>query len=188
VLIARSTFQYDNYAIMGNMENYAGNYSGNSPPPNFYTTYNDQTLTVRGNLTGRTDYTDVVNQISETYNNKIDIFGNVVQQQVPCCNLNTYVYSVKTYLSSPDQIINGDPGGVHLTRLLTRDFNTSLTTADTDANSLTTTFTYDNSGRPTQTTLPSGATSTVAYNDGTMSPSSSLSYTSGGSQITVTSS
>jgi RHS repeat-associated protein len=188
VLIAKSTYQYDNYAVMGNMENYGGNYSGGSAPPSYNTVYNDQTLTVRGNLTGSSDYTDMVNQVSETYNNKIDIFGNVVQQQVPCCKLNTYVFTVDTYWSSPDQTIDGDPNGVHLTNLLTHDFNTSLTTQDTDPNNLSTSFSYDNSGRRTQTTLPTSATMNTTYNDGTMSPSSSTTYTSSGSQIAVTTS
>jgi RHS repeat-associated protein len=188
VLIAKTTYQYDNYAVMGNMENWGGNYSGGSPPPGYNTVYNDQTLTVRGNLTGVSDYTDVVNQISETYNNKIDIFGNMVQQQVPCCNLNTYTFTVNTYWSVPDQTIKGDPNGVHLTKLLTHDFNTSLTTQSTDPNNLSTSFAYDNSGRPTQVTSPTGATVSVTYNDGTMSPSSSASYSSSGSQNTVTSS
>ncbi|HWX39559.1 MAG TPA: RHS repeat-associated core domain-containing protein [Blastocatellia bacterium] len=188
VLIAKSTYQYDNYALMGNMENYGGNYSGGSAPPGYNTTYNDQTLTIRGNLTGSSDYTDVVNQISETYNSKIDIFGNMAQQQVPCCNLNTYTFTVDTYWSTPDQTIKGDPSGVHLTKLLTHDFNTSLTTQETDPNNLSTSFSYDNSGRPTQVTPPTGATGAATYNDGTMSPSSSASYMSGGSQITVTTS
>jgi RHS repeat-associated protein len=188
VLIAKSTYQYDNYAVMGNMENYGGNYSGGSAPPGYNTTYNDQTLTIRGNLTGSSDYTDVVNQISQSYNNKIDIFGNMVQQQVPCCNLNTYTFTVSTYWSIPDQTIKGDPNGVHLTKLLTHDFNTSLTTQETDANNLSTSFSYDNSGRVTAVAAPTSATATTTYNDGTMSPSSSTSYTSSGSQITVTSS
>jgi hypothetical protein len=131
VLVAKTTYQYDNYAVMGNMENYGGNYSGSSPPPSYNTAYNDQTLTVRGNQTGRAD---VVNQISATFNQKIDIFGNVVQEQVACCALNTYTFSVSTYWSSPSQIVKGDPNGVHLTKLLTRDFNTSLTVAETDPN------------------------------------------------------
>jgi YD repeat-containing protein len=188
VLIGKTTYQYDNYAVMGNIENYGGNYSGNSPPPGYNATYNDQTLTVRGNLTGVSSYTDVVNQISETYNNKIDIFGNMVQQQVPCCNLNTYTFTVNTYWSSPDQTINGDPNGVHLTKLLTHDFDTSLVTQSTNPNNLSTSFSYDISGRPTQVTAPTGALATATYNDATMSPSSSTTYTSSGSQITMTAS
>jgi RHS repeat-associated protein len=180
VLIAKSTFQYDNYAAMGNMENYGGNYTGNSPPPNYNTAYDDQTLTVRGNLTGKTDYSDVVNQISETFSKKFDIFGNVVQEQVSCCNLNTYTFTVNTYWSSPDQTIKGDPNNVHLTQLLTRDFDTSLATASTDPNNLQMIFGYDNSGRSTQTLYPSGASKTMTYNDGAMSTQKSVNFTSGG--------
>src|SRR5262249_40319433 len=34
-LMAKTTYAYDNYAVMGNMENYGGNYSGGSPPPGY---------------------------------------------------------------------------------------------------------------------------------------------------------
>jgi RHS repeat-associated protein len=143
---------------------------------------------VRGNLTGRTDYFDVVTPGSVTYNRKIDIFGNVVQQQVSCCNLDTYVYSGNTDWSSPDQVIKGDPNGVHITKLITTDFNTSQPSGETDPNSLNTTFGYDNSGRLNQASYPSGAIASAVYNDSAQTVSRSLSYDDGGTQKLVTTS
>ena len=188
VLLAKTTYTWDSYADMGNMENYGGNYGGGSAPPGYDTTYNNQFLTVRGNLTGQTIYSDVVTPVSVTYNKKIDIFGNLVQEQVSCCNLNTYVYSGTTNWSTPDQVIKGDPNGVHLTKLITKDFNTSLTTEETDPDSQQTTFGYDNAGRLTHATLPTGATASRSYNDSTPSESESVSYDDGGTQRTVSSS
>src|SRR5262249_55540258 len=138
ILIAKSTFQYDNYAAMGNMENYGGKYSGSKAPPRHNTDHKKQTLTVRGKRTGQTDYSDVVTPLSFTFNKKLDIFGNVVQEQVSCCNLNTYTFTSNTYWSAPDQTIKGDPNGVHLTTLLTHDFDTLLATQSRDPNNLST--------------------------------------------------
>jgi RHS repeat-associated protein len=184
-LLAKSTYAYDNYSAMGNMENYGGNYSGGSAPPGYNAAYNNQNLTIRGNRTGKTDYSDVVNGIAETFNNKRDIFGNTVQEQLACCSLNTYTFTSSTYWTRPDQIIKGDPNGIHVTKLITYDFNTEEKTAVTDPNNLQTTFAYDNSGRPTQTSYPTGASSTAGYNDAAMSTQKSITFTTGGSNASV---
>jgi RHS repeat-associated protein len=186
VLIGKTTYTWDSYADMGNMENYGGNYGGGSAPPGYNTAYNNQLLTVRGNLTGQTVYSDVVVPVSASYNKKIDIFGNLVQEQVSCCNLNTYIYSAATDWSTPDQVIKGDPNGVHVTKLITSDFNTSLTTGETDPNNQNTTFGYDNAGRLTQITVPTGANVSTAFNDNTPSSSQSITYDDGGIVRTVT--
>jgi YD repeat-containing protein len=173
---------------MGNMENYGGNYGGGSAPPGYNSAYNNQSLTVRGNLTGQTDYSDIVTPTSATFNKKIDIFGNVVQEQVSCCNLNTYTYTANMDWSTPDQVIKGDPNGVHLTKVITHDFNTSLAAGETDPNNLSTTFGYDNSGRLTETTDPTTATKTTSYNDAALSVANTVTYTEGGGAKSVSAS
>ena len=40
-------------------------------------------MTVRGNVTGATTYTDVVAGTSVTWLSKFDIFGNVTERQLP---------------------------------------------------------------------------------------------------------
>jgi RHS repeat-associated protein len=186
VLIAKTTYSYDNYALMGNMENYGGDYDGGSSPPGYDMAYNNQALVVRGNLTGTTEYSDPQAQTSSTFNTKIDIFGNTVQEQVTCCSLTTNVYSANTYWSAPDQVIKGDPNGVRLTKLLTHDFNTSVTTQETDPNGFITNMGFDSALRPIQTTLPTGATNMTAYGDGTLSKSSTYSYTNRGTNVSGT--
>src|SRR5262249_60420006 len=114
-----------NDAQRGNMKNNGDNNRGASAPPGYNTAYNNQNLTIRGNQTGRTDYSDVVNGIFATFNKKRDIFGNMVQEQVTCCNLNTYTFTANSYWTLPDQETKGDPNGIHLTKLITHDFKYS---------------------------------------------------------------
>ena len=54
VLIAKSTYAYDNYVAMGGMENYGGA----AAPPGHFSWY-DANLTARGNVTGVTQWTDL---------------------------------------------------------------------------------------------------------------------------------
>src|SRR5262249_23652452 len=100
-----------------------------------------------------------------------------------CCNLNTYTFTVNTYWTTPDQTIKGDPNGIHLTKLLTHDFNTQQQTALTDPNNFTTTFGFDNSGRPTNITTPTGAQYNRTYNDASQSSTATATYTSGSSNV-----
>jgi RHS repeat-associated protein len=185
-VVAQTNYAYDNYAAMGNMQNYGGNYSGGSAPPGYNTSYNNQSLTVRGNLTGTTYYSNIAGNVSESFDSKIDIFGNVVQAQVSCCNLNTYTFAADTYWSSADSITQG--GSVELTKLIAHDFNTSLTTQTTDPNSLQTNYSYDNSNRPTQTAFPTGATKITTYTDSMMMIAKATNFTSGGAKGSVTTS
>src|SRR5215471_12882107 len=54
VLIAKSTYAYDNYASMGGIENY----NGSANPPGHFS-WSDTTYTTRGNVTGVTQWTDI---------------------------------------------------------------------------------------------------------------------------------
>jgi RHS repeat-associated protein len=185
-VVAETTYAYDNYAAMGNMENYGGNYGGGSAPPGYNANYNNQSLMARGNLTGTTYYSNIANNVSESFDNKIDIFGNVVQAQVSCCNLNSYTFASDTYWSSPDSVTKG--GSIQLTALITHDFNTSLTTQTTDPNSLQTSYSYDNSNRPTQTAYPTSAAYNTTYTDSALTVANATNFSSGGGSGSVTTS
>src|SRR5262249_14156332 len=87
VLIAKKTYTYDDYSAMGGIENYGGSAS----PPGHLSSY-DNTKTVRGNMTGETDYTDVSASTTVTRLMKLDIFGNATQQQLACCNIQTLTF------------------------------------------------------------------------------------------------
>ncbi len=91
VLIAKNTYTYDDYNAMSGMENYGGT----ANPPGHDSSY-DTTKTVRGNVTGETVFTDVSAPASTTWLMKIDIFGNVTQRQLACCNVQSTTFGGTT--------------------------------------------------------------------------------------------
>ena len=78
VLIAKTIYTLDDYNAMGGMENYGG---PPTPPTGHLTSYNT-TYTLRGNVTGRTVFSDVGAGTSITWLSKIDIFGTIVKEQL----------------------------------------------------------------------------------------------------------
>ncbi|HXG94412.1 MAG TPA: hypothetical protein VNN73_18855, partial [Blastocatellia bacterium] len=181
VLVAKSTYTYDDYAAMGGMENYGGTAS----PPGHLSSY-DTTVTVRGNLTGRTVYTDVSAPSSTTWLMKLDIFGNVTQEQLACCNMQTTTFADTNAYALAESVTKGQSGGAQVTTSATYDFNTSATQTTTDPNSLVTTVnSRDNLLRPTLITYPTGATSSFSYDDNTPSVGTTISYTDDGSAKSV---
>ena len=181
VLIAKSTYTFDDYNAMGGMENYGGT----ANPPGHDSTY-DTTRTVRGNCTGRTVYTDVSAPASTTWLMKLDIFGNVTQQQLACCNVQTTTFSDQNGYGLPESVTRGASGGPQVTSSESCDFNTSVVAAAVEPNGLVTTVnTRDAALRPTLITYPTNATAAASYNDSTPSSSQSVTYSDGGTQKTV---
>jgi RHS repeat-associated protein len=181
VLMAKTTYTYDDYTAMGGMEDYGG------------TTYSlghlayGTTVIVRGNVTGVTEYTDVTAPTSIIHLRKLDIFGNIVKEELSCCNqqvMNTD--STNGYLM-PVTIVKGVPSGPTVTMTYDSDFNTSLQKSKMDTNSQTTTIvSRDAALRPTQTDLPTGETRTSSYNDSSQTVSRSITYDDGGTSKTIT--
>jgi RHS repeat-associated protein len=183
VLIAKSTYILDDYNAMGGMENYGG---PPTPPPGHLTSYN-ATYTLRGNVTGRTEVTDVNAGTSITWLRKLDIFGTTVKEQLSCCNEETVTQTQNHYWALPETVTKGAAGGPQLTTSTHYDFNTSLTMDTTDPNSQTTTInTRDAALRPTLITQPTGATASANYNDDTLSASRTVIYDDNGTQKQVT--
>jgi RHS repeat-associated protein len=181
VLVAKTTYAYDNYQAMGGMEVYTG--QPNAPG---HRSWYDASYTTRGNVTGVTQWYDLANNLSYTRLRKIDIYGNVVKEQLSCCNEETLTATQTSYWAAPEQVTKGTTGGTQLTYSRQYDFNTLATKTSTDANNLTTTVnSYDAALRPSQVTMPSGATVSASYSDGTLSVSGSKSYNDGGTQKTV---
>jgi RHS repeat-associated protein len=172
VMLARTAFTYDDYAAMGGMENYGGS----AAPPGHLSSHRNTALTVRGNTTGVTQWTDMAANTSISRLMKLDYFGNVVKAQVSCCNQRSFTFAQDTYWTSPQSVTSGDPAGVHLTSTMAYDFNTLAVTSETDPNNLTTSYSYDLATRLTQTTFATGATQTTSYNDGALSVSTSLNF------------
>jgi RHS repeat-associated protein len=183
VLIAKTTLTYDDYNAMGGMEVYAGQ----PAPPNHDSSY-DATKTVRGNVTGTTQWIDLATNNSITRLRKLDKFGNVVKEQVSCCNERSYTCDETNCWSSPEQVTSGNTSGLYLTTTSEEDFNTGAVERQEDPNGRAVNFSYDEAMRPVEaTTDPASATVMANFNDGSLSASQSVTYNDGGVQKTVTS-
>jgi hypothetical protein len=73
VLMAKTTFTYDDYAAMGGMEEYRDAQGNLPPPPPGHDTNYNASYTVRGNVTGTTQWYDLTNSLSYTRLRKIDV-------------------------------------------------------------------------------------------------------------------
>ena len=134
-----------------------------------------------------TVFTDVSAPTSTTWLMKLDIFGNVTQRQLACCNVQTTTFTDNNGYALAESVTKGASGGPQLTSSATYDFNTSADSTTTDPNGLVTTVnTRDAALRPTLITFPTTATASATYNDNTPSVSQSVSYDDGGTQKTVT--
>ena len=138
VLIAKTSYAYDNYVAMGGMEDYGGL----ANPPGHSSSY-PTSYTTRGNVTGVTDWTDLQLGTTVQHLAKIDIFGNVVKAQVSCCQEKALTNSDATYWSQPDSEISGDPNSEHTTTSTDYDFNTDLAKSQTNAAGLVTNIGYN---------------------------------------------
>ena len=182
VLIAKSSYAYDNYVSMGGLENYGGTAS----PPGHLTWY-DANFTTRGNVTGVTQWTDIAGGTTIQHLAKYDIFGSVVKAQLSCCQEKDLTNTEATFWSTPESEMSGDPNGVHTTTSTDYDFNTSLPTNSTDAAGLITDIGYNAALQPSNVTLPTGAIAQSDMNYGTLTSTSTQTYDDGGTQKTLTS-
>ena len=179
VMIAKSTFTIDDYTTVP-MEDY----DGEAEPPGHIPSY-DETVTVRGNVTGATTFSDVGAGTSVTWLSTFDIFGNLVERQLSCCNVKTITFTDQNAYALPEEVTEGS-GGAQTATATSYDFNTSLVMDTTDPNGLITEITTrDELLRPTLITYPTGATASASYDDDDQTVSQSVSYDDGGTQRTV---
>ena len=175
MMIAKSTYVYDNYASMGGMEDYGGTAIPPGHNVNFYANH-----TTRGNVTGVTQWTDLAAGTTIQHLAKYDIFGNVVKAQVSCCQEKDLTNGDANYWGVFDVVTSGDPSGVHQTTSTDYDFNTSLPWSATDAGGLTTTIGYDAALNPSSVTLPTGATASAGFDYGNLSSTKTVTYSDTG--------
>jgi RHS repeat-associated protein len=173
--IAKTTYAYDNYSAMGGMQGYFNSSSAPGHLSSYSTSY-----TLRGNMTGTTEYTKLSPATTITRLAKFDLFGNAVKAQVTCCNEARWTFSDTNFWAHPVEIINGDPTSVHLKSTVEYDFNTSLVKNNADPNALQTSYEYDAARRLKKTTYPTGATSETTYDDDSLTISSSLNFVESG--------
>ena len=141
-----------------------------SPCPTGVVQHNDTsygcTFTARGNPTTTTTYTNAsVPSGPETKNSYYDVFGNLVQAQLDCCDSKKWAYSATTKYSYPDSDTCGASGGPQLTTNYTYNTYTGQLASSMDPNNQTTSFAYDLTRRPTITTRPDSAQIVQSYND-----------------------
>ncbi|MEK6303861.1 MAG: RHS repeat-associated core domain-containing protein [Acidobacteriota bacterium] len=180
VMIAKTTYAYDNYASMGGMEDYGGT----ANPPG-YAVWTDPAN--RGNVTGVTEWTDLQAGTTIQHLAKYDIFGNVVKAQVSCCQEKDLTITDATYWAQPDSETSGDPNGVHTTTSTDYDFNTSLPTSQMNGAGLETSIGYNAALQASSVTLPTGANANANFSYATLSSTSTQTYDDLGTQKTLTS-
>lgn len=187
VLLAKTTFTYDNYAAMSGMEDYRDPNTGQLPPnPPGHLASIDASYTLRANLTGTSKWHDIANNLSYTWLRKIDVYGNSVKEQLACCNQQTQMASQTYYWAMSDEVTKGAAGGPQLTYTANYDFNTLRTNWSEGPNNQQTQYGYDAGLRRVQVATPSGKVSSTAYGDGAMTTAFTVTYDGGDTQASST--
>lgn len=129
------------------------------------TNYGCSMLT-RGNTTSVTSYTDAATPGGAiTKNFHYDIFGNLVQADLNCCQAKTWTFSATTQYALPDSITRGSSPGTQLTTSATYNSSNGSLATSTDENGKVTSYTYDSMGRILSITRPDTTQITYAYDD-----------------------
>lgn len=133
----------------------------------------------RGNVTKVTTYADAQNLTGPIVETRgYDITGNVVTLSSACCEQTTILYEDPSTLENDTQYAypvsqtrgSSDPNSPHrITTSARYDFDTGLLKETTDANGRTSVNWYNpDTLRPVKTVSPTGAYSTIAYDDSAM--------------------
>ncbi len=129
------------------------------------TNYGCSMLT-RGNPTSVTSYTDAATPGGPiTKNFHYDIFGNLVQADLDCCQNKTWAYSATTQYAFPDSITRGSTPGTQLTTSTTYNASNGSVATSTDENSKVSSYFYDSMGRVSSITRPDTTQITYTYDD-----------------------
>ncbi|MEW6131237.1 MAG: RHS repeat-associated core domain-containing protein, partial [Acidobacteriota bacterium] len=118
---------------------------------------------------------------------KYDKYGNVVKQELGCCNEQTSTLDGTNAYTAPVSVTKGTGTGA-LTSTMEDDFNTGLVISATDPRGEQTTVTYDAALRPDVATYPTTATSDNSFDDANLTASQTVTYDEGASTKTVTTS
>jgi RHS repeat-associated protein len=165
--IAQTSYTYDNYtnnalASTAGCQTTSGSQPLPAAPQHDYKNY-CTTNVIRGNLTQVSRWLNSTGTSITTTTNRFDDTGNIVKTADALSHATQFTYSPAFGLAYPTQIQNA------LGHITTKnyDFNTGLLLSDKDPNGqvtgLSTTYTYDNMGRLTNTTLPDGGSTTVDF-------------------------
>lgn len=123
-------------------------------------------FTARGNPTSITVYTNAAAPSGPiTKNRSYDVFGNLVQADLDCCQSKKWNFSSATQYADPDSVVSGATGGPQVTTSYTYNSYTEQVATTTDPNNQTTSSSYDLMRRPTTTTRPDNAQIANSYDD-----------------------
>src|SRR5438270_1496141 len=159
--VGRTNFSYDDSgAIITNITDAASH---------------DNFLTVHGNLTSVTRYSDAATPGGAVVRHLFyDSTGNVVKAELDCCNQKVFNFPLAYQYAYPNSVVRGPTGGTQFTSSVTWSFDYGLVLTSTDENNQVTQYQYDSMNRNTGVTLPpQGATSvqfTNVYDDNAASP------------------
>jgi RHS repeat-associated protein len=147
----------------------------------------DNSLTVHGNLSSITRYSDAAGGSGGvTRHFFYDSTGNVRTAELDCCNQKVFNFSVANQYAYPNSIVRG-PSGTQFTTSGTYNFDKGLLLTSIDENSQVTGYQYDSMNRITAVTLPpQGSTSVLVntvYDDSAASPT--ITKSSSPSTVTV---
>jgi RHS repeat-associated protein len=160
-IVGRTNFSYDDSgSIITNITDAANH---------------DNALTVHGNLTSITRYSDAATAGGQVVRHLFyDSTGNVVKADIDCCNQKVFNFSVGYQYAYPTSIVRGPTGGTQFTTSSTWNFDYGLMLTSTDENNQVTSYQYDLMNRLTGTTTPpQGSTAvqfTTLYDDSAVSP------------------
>ncbi len=142
-----------------------------SPCPTGVTQHDDAaygcSMLTRGNATSVTTYKDAATPSGPIAKNfKYDLFGNLVQADLNCCQAKTWTYSATTQYALPDSITRGSSSGTQLTTSATYNISNGSTATATDENGKITSYAYDAMGRvSTITRMTDNMAITYTYDD-----------------------
>jgi RHS repeat-associated protein len=186
VLMAKATYTYDDYNAMSGMEEYRDAQGQLPPNPPGHLSWYDANYTLRGNVTGATQWYDLASNLAYTRLRKVDVFGNTVKEQLACCNEQTQMASPTYLYAMADQVTKGSAGGPQLTEQIHYDFNSGRSDWRKDANNLQTQYAYDPAWRVTQVIAPSGLITSTIYNDGSLTITRTVTYNDEGTPKAAT--
>ncbi|MGC1686542.1 MAG: RHS repeat-associated core domain-containing protein, partial [Candidatus Acidiferrales bacterium] len=123
-------------------------------------------FTTRGNPTSVTIYTNASAPSGAiTKNSYYDVFGNLVQADLDCCESKSWSYAATTQYGYPASDTCGATGGPQVTTSYTYNTYTGQMATKVDPNNQTWSYAYDTMRRPTTTTRPDQTQITTSYQD-----------------------
>lgn len=144
--------------------------------------HHDNSLTIHGNLTSITRYSDAATPNGAVVRHLFyDSTGNVRTAELDCCNQKVFNFSVANQYAYSNSIVRGPTGSTQFTISATWSFDYGVMLSSTDENNQVTQYQYDSMNRSTGITPPPQGSTTIqlntTYDDASASPTVTKSAT-----------